>query len=74
MRHERELVVIVKSPAAVNIEMRRQVHELLERQVPGVTTWALVAESAADQAGPFTLDDPALGMLDVTPLDLVPPP
>lgn len=71
---QREIVVIVKSTASVNIEMRRQVHELLERQVPGVTTWALVAESAANQAGPFTLDDPALGMLDVTPLDLVPPP
>ena len=64
-----ELLIVVTQTAAVTIETRRQVHELLARLVTGVTTWALVQQSTDGVAGPFTLDDPVLGMLDVNPLD-----
>jgi hypothetical protein len=70
---QREIVIIVTTESAIDVEVRRQIHELLERQATGVTTWAIVAESSPGQAGPFTLDDGYLGVLDSTPLDLVPP-
>lgn len=68
---QREIVVVVKNAVAVDIEQRRQVHELLERALTTVTTWALVSENATSPGtfGPFTLDDPVLGMLDANPLD-----
>lgn len=67
---QREFVVIVKNGTAVNAEQQRQVHELLERVCTGVTTWDLVQENdvGSGVAGPFTLDDPILGLLDATPL------
>jgi hypothetical protein len=70
---QREIVVVVKNGTAVNSEQRRQVHELLERICTGVTTWVLVQESSpgSGTAGAFTLDDPILGLLDVTPLGQV---
>lgn len=70
---QREIVVVVKNGTAVNVEQRRQVHELLERICTGVTTWDLVQENAVGSgvAGAFTLDDPVLGLLDVTPLGQV---
>lgn len=64
-----ELLIVMTQTAAVTIEKRRQVHELLARLVTGVTTWALVQQATEGTAGPFTLDDPVLGMLDVNPLD-----
>jgi hypothetical protein len=67
---QREIVVGVKSVAAVDIEKRREIHELLARTMRSVTSWALVQESSSFYAGPFTTDDPKLGMLDVNPLDL----
>lgn len=66
---QREIVVVVKSAAVIDAELRRQIHELLERLEPAVTTWALVQENGTPgQAGPFTLDDPTLGLLDANPL------
>lgn len=69
---QREVVVMVKQVAAVTAATRDQIHDLLDRMTTGVTTWAVVQESATQNtAGPFTLDDPSLGLLDLNPLDMV---
>lgn len=66
MSTQREVVVIVKAEVLVRPATRAQIHDHLSRVLTGVTTWALVQESAPGSgvAGPFTTDDPVLGMLD----------
>lgn len=71
MSTQREVIVVVSNAAALDVEKRRQVHDLLERMLSCVTVWALVQSSGAGTAGPFTLDDPVLGVCDANPLDLV---
>jgi len=63
---QREVVVIVKAQALIRPATRAQIHDHLSRVLTGVTTWALVQESTPGSgvAGPFTTDDPVLGMLD----------
>jgi hypothetical protein len=67
--NQRAIVVVLKPGAILDLEVRRQVHDHLRRSLSAVTTWALVQESDPEHAGPFTLDDPALGMLDANPLE-----
>lgn len=72
MSTQREMVVVVK-PTVVNSPPKmRQLHNLLDQVLTGVTTWAVVQESAAGQVGPFTTDDPVLGILDANPADNAP--
>lgn len=65
-----EILVVVTQAAVVTIETRRQIHELLERILTAVTTWGIAQESAegSGTAGPFTTDDPVLGLTDANPL------
>ncbi len=71
MSTQRELVVIVKPSVVQSTSKMRQVHNLLDQALTGVTTWAVVQESpvVSNQCGPFTLDDPVLGLLDANSLD-----
>jgi hypothetical protein len=68
---QREMVVIVTNKAIIRPATRAQIHDHLSRVLTGVTTWALVQESSPGSgvAGPFTTDDPVLGMLDANPLE-----
>ncbi len=61
---QREIVVVVKQPASVNLETRRQVHELLRSMLTGVTTWALAGETNPEEVGGFVCDHPEQGLLD----------
>lgn len=66
---QREALIFVKSAAAVDVETRRKINELMKRIARSVSTWAIVAEtSPADVAGPFLLD---VSPLNVTPFGLI---
>ena len=68
--NQREIVVVVKPQVIQSQAKMAQINNLLEQVVTGVTTWSIVQESNVPfVAGPFTLDDPLLGMLDANPLD-----
>lgn len=58
---QRHSLVVVEALAALDPEVRRQVHELMDRIARGVSTWALVQATGPRQAGPFLLDKSPLG-------------
>jgi hypothetical protein len=66
---QREIVVVVKPSVIQSASKMRQLHSLLDQVLTGVTTWAVVQESTTGQVGPFTTDDPVLGILDANPAD-----
>jgi hypothetical protein len=49
--------------AALDPEKRRKAHTVMARMAQGVSTWGVVGS-----VGPFTLDDPDLGILNSTPI------
>jgi hypothetical protein len=53
---QRFSLVVVEALAALDPEVRRQVHELMDRIARGVSTWAVVQATGPHQAGPFLLD------------------
>jgi hypothetical protein len=65
---QRFSLVVVEALAALDPEVRRQVHELMDRIARGVSTWAIVQATAPHQAGPFILGKSPLG---ATPLGVV---
>lgn len=68
---QRHIFVVLAEDAALDPETRRKTHELLARTVTGVTTWSLCPASGVAQAGPLTLDDLTLGVLDCNPMGTV---
>lgn len=74
MGTQREMAVIVKPSVIQSQAKLRQLHNLLDQVLTGVSTWAVVQESAdgSMEAGPLTLDDPLLGLLDANALDVTP--
>jgi hypothetical protein len=68
------MAVIVKPSVVQSQAKLRQLHNLLDQVLTGVSTWAVVQESAdgSMEAGPLTLDDPLLGLLDANALDVTP--
>jgi hypothetical protein len=71
MSTQREMVIVVKPSVVQSTSKMRQIHNLLDQSVTGVSTWAVVQESPAGsgQFGQLTLDDPVLGLLDANSLD-----
>ncbi len=71
---QRETAVVVKPSVIQSPAKMRQLHNLLDQVLTGVSTWAVVQESTDGSmaAGPFTLDDPLLGLLDANALDETP--
>jgi hypothetical protein len=65
---QRYALVVLDAAAALDPEVRRQVHELMDRIARGVSTWAVVQATAPSQAGPFLLDKSPLG---ATPLGAI---
>jgi hypothetical protein len=65
---QRFSLVVVEALAALDPEVCRQVHELMDRIARGVSTWAIVQATGPNQAGPFLLDTSPLG---ATPLGAV---
>ncbi len=65
---QRFSLIVVEALAALDPEVRRQVHELMDRIARGVSTWAVVQATGPNQAGPFLLDKSPLG---ATPLGLI---
>jgi hypothetical protein len=61
---QRFSLVVVEALAALDPEVRRQVHELMDRIARGVSTWAIVQATGPTQAGPFRLD---MSPLNATP-------
>ena len=53
---------------ALSLEGRRRIGVVMNTMLRATSTWGVAAQSQPGQAGPFTLDDPQLGLLDVTPL------
>jgi len=68
---QRHIFVVLTEAAALDAEKRRKTHVLMAKTVTGITTWSISPESAAGQAGPWTLDDPVLGALDFNPMDVI---
>jgi hypothetical protein len=65
---QRYALVVLDAASALDPEVRRQVHELMDRIARGVSTWAIVQATAPSQAGPFLLDKSPLG---ATPLGAI---
>ena len=72
--NQRESVVVVPLATALSVEWRRQIGLVMNTLLRATSTWGVAAQSQPGQAGPFTLDDPQLGLLDVTPLSALTPP
>jgi hypothetical protein len=53
---------------ALSLEWRRRIGVVMNMMLRATSTWSVAAQSEPGQAGPFILDDPQLGLLDVTPL------
>ena len=66
--NQRESVVLVPLAVALSVEWRRRIGVVMNMMLRATSTWSVAAQSQPGQAGPFTLDDPQLGLLDVTPL------
>lgn len=54
---QRSCLVILREPDAYDPEIRRMTHDLLHRILRGISTWSIVGETAANQAGPFILNE-----------------
>jgi hypothetical protein len=65
---QRASLVLLTSAAALDMETRRQTHELMDQLARGVSTWALVQQTGPSQAGPFLLTK---SPLNATPLGVV---
>jgi hypothetical protein len=65
--NQRESVVLVPPAVALSLEWRRRIGIVMHTLLRATSTWGVAAQSQPGQAGPFLLDDPALGLLDVTP-------
>jgi hypothetical protein len=62
---QRFALIIVTAAAATNPETRRKIDELMQRVARGVSTWAIVAQSGAGTAGPFTIGVSPLGSVPI---------
>jgi hypothetical protein len=58
---QRFSLIIVEALAALDPEVCRQVHDLMERIAREVSTWAIVQATGPNQAGPFRLNTSPLG-------------
>lgn len=65
---QRSCLVVLREPDAYDPEIRRMTNELLHRILSGVSTWSIVGESAANQAGPFILNQ---SPMNATPFGVV---
>jgi len=54
---QRTCLVVLTEPEAYDPEIRRMTHDLLQRILRGISTWSIVGETAANQAGPFILNE-----------------
>lgn len=67
----RHLFVALAADAAIDPETRRKTHVLLGKILPAITTWSVCPLSGAGTIGPFTLDDPVLGRLNINPMTVL---
>lgn len=65
---QRSCLIILREPDAYDPEIRRMTHDLLHRILRGISTWSIVGESAANQAGPFILNE---SPMNATPFGVV---
>lgn len=68
---QRHIWVVLTEAAALDADTRRKTHETMARMVTGVTTWSICPQTTDTEAGPWTLDHPVMGALDMNPMGLI---
>ncbi len=66
--NQRNDLIIVSYAAAIDVETRRKINDLLERILRSVSTWAIIQVTAPGFAGPFKLN---ISPMNATPFGLV---
>lgn len=59
--NQRENLIIVAPAGAIDPETRRKINDAMERALRGVSTWAIVATTGLNTAGPFQVGVSPLG-------------
>lgn len=68
---QRHIWVVLTEDAALDADTRRKTHETMARMVTGITTWSICPQTTGAAAGPWTLDHPVMGALDMNPMGLI---